>query len=653
MAKAPKYQPKEFESKWVEQWDKEQIYKTPELTDEDKKSGKKRYILDMFPYPSGAGLHVGHIENYTGTDIYSRYLRMNGYKVLHPIGWDAFGLPAENYAVKTGVHPKITTDQAITTFTEQMKRTGLSFDWNRELGTHRPEYYKWTQWLFMLLYKKGLAYRKEALVNWDPIDQTVLANEQVLPDGTAERSGAKVEQRMLTQWFFKITDYAERLLNDLEKVDWPESTKMGQRNWIGKSEGAEIIWDIKNPESNETFQIHTFTTRFDTIPGPTFLVIAPEHTFVQKFITQEHRLEVEKYIEETKGKTELTRQTNKDKTGVFTGSYAVNPFNGDEVPVYIADYVISTYGTGAVMGMPGHDERDFEFAKKYNLPVKYSNAPKDGSFELNGEAPFMGEGYQINSGEFDGLFWKEAREKIISKLESEGKAIRKVNYRLRDWLISRQRFWGAPIPVIYDKNGKEHLVDEAELPVVLPMDVEFKPTGVSPLTDHAEFQKVDTAKYGEGARREADTMDTFVDSSWYFLRFVDNNNPEEFANKEKMNNWGPVDLYVGGAEHTVLHLLYARFFTKVLFDEGYLTFDEPFMKLRHQGTILGPDHRKMSKRYGNIINPLDVANDFGADTLRMYEMFMGPYDAMKAWNSENIQGVYRFLTRIWKSKSCN
>jgi leucyl-tRNA synthetase len=643
MQKPPKYVPKEFESKWTQQWAKEGVYKTPDI----KKGDMKMYILDMFPYPSGTGLHVGHVEGYTATDIYSRYMRMNGYKVLHPMGWDAFGLPAENYAVKTGVHPEITTNDAIKMFKKQIDATGLSYDWDRELGSHKADYYKWTQWLFLLLYKKGLAYRKEALVNWDPVDQTVLANEQVLPDGTADRSGAVVEQRLLTQWFFKITDYAERLLQDLDKLDWPESTKAGQRNWIGKSEGAEIIWTIRNPEAKDTFKINTFTTRFDTIPGPTFLVIAPEHKDVEKFITKEQKSEVEKYIEEAKNKTELTRQTNKDKTGVFTGSYAINPYNKEEVPVYIADYVISTYGTGAVMGMPGHDERDFEFAKKYNLPVKYTNAPKDGSFEMNGEAPYMGEGYEINSGEFDGLFWKEAREKIISKLEKEGTAIRKINYRLRDWLISRQRFWGAPIPVVYDKDGKEHAVDEAELPVVLPMDVEFKPTGVSPLKDHEGFQKVDESKYGKGAYREADTMDTFVDSSWYFFRFCDPENKGEFASKEEMNKWGPVDLYVGGAEHTVLHLLYARFFTKVLFDEGYITFDEPFLKLRHQGTILGPNHMKMSKSKGNVINPLEVSDLFGADTLRMYEMFMGPFDAMKAWNTENIQGVYRFLTKIW------
>lgn len=641
-SRPPKYLPGEFETKWSKYWSAENIYKVPDV----QKGDKKMYILDMFPYPSGAGLHVGHVEGYTATDIYSRFMRMNGYKVLHPMGWDAFGLPAENYAVKTGVHPEITTNDAIKTFTEQMNRTGLSYDWERELGTHTAEYYKWTQWLFTLFYKKGLAYRKEALVNWDPVDQTVLANEQVLPDGTAERSGAKVEQRMLTQWFFKITDYAERLLQDLDKLDWPESTKMGQRNWIGKSTGINITYQVEGISE----PITVYTTRPDTNFGATFIVLAPEGKYVQDHIHEfPNAKEVEQYVEETKKKTELDRQMNKKKTGVFTGVYAVNNLNGKKLPVYVGDFVLASVGTGALVGVPGHDIRDFDFAQAMGLDVIRVVVGPD-----NDESPITRQeqvqeavGTMVNSAFLNGMKIEEAIQTIMDYLEEKGWGKRVTNYRLRDWLISRQRFWGAPIPVIYDSNGKEHLVDESELPVVLPMDVEFKPTGVSPLKDHAEFQQVDTEKYGQGAYREADTMDTFVDSSWYFLRFCDPKNLKEFANKEAMNAWGPVDLYVGGAEHTVLHLLYARFFTKVLYDEGYITFDEPFLKLRHQGTILGPDNRKMSKRYGNVINPLEVANEFGADTLRMYEMFMGPFSDMKAWNTSNIQGVYRFLQRVW------
>ncbi|MCX7997193.1 MAG: leucine--tRNA ligase [Patescibacteria group bacterium] len=638
----PKYIPAAFEQKWAEQWEKDQIYKTPD----PKSAEKKAYVLDMFPYPSGAGLHVGHVEGYTATDIYSRYLRMNGYAVLHPMGWDAFGLPAENYAIKTNVHPEITTNNAIKTFIAQIKRTGLSYDWSRELGTHRADYYKWTQWLFLLLYKKGLAYRKEALVNWDPVDQTVLANEQVLPDGTAERSGAKVEQRMLTQWFFKITDYAERLLQDLDKLDWPESTKQGQRNWIGKSTGINITYQVDGMDA----PITVFTTRPDTNFGATFIVLAPESEYVRSHIESfPKKDEVKIYLEQAKLRTELERISNKSKTGVFTGLYAINNLNGKKLPVYVGDFVLATVGTGALVGVPGHDMRDFEFAQAMGLPVIRVVIGPDGDTGpiTTAEQVQEGEGTMVNSEFLDGMDTIAAKEKIMDYLEEKGWGKRVTNYRLRDWLISRQRFWGAPIPIVYDKDGKDHPVDQAELPVILPMDVEFKPTGVSPLKDHAGFQAVDTTKYGEGAYREADTMDTFVDSSWYFLRFCDPHNETEFASREAMNKWGPVDLYVGGAEHTVLHLLYARFFTKVLFDEGYITFDEPFLKLRHQGTILGPDNRKMSKRYGNVINPLEVADQFGADTLRMYEMFMGPFSDMKAWNTQNIQGIYRFLTRIW------
>lgn len=612
-----------------------------------KKGDKKFYSLYSFPYPSGAGLHVGHVEGMVANDIAARFARMHGTPAILPMGWDSFGLPAENYAIKTGIHPKDSTDEVVVTFKDQINKIGISVDWNTEVGAHWPEYYKWTQWIFLQLYKKGLAYQKEAAVNWCPKDNTVLANEQVV-DGKCERCDSEVVQKKMKQWFFKITAYAEQLEKDLDTVDWPKSTKDQQRNWIGKSVGAEIIWKIKNPEQKEPFSIRTFTTRFDTIPGPTFLVVAPEHAELHKMVTAEHQAEVKAYVAAAKNKTDLTRQTNKEKSGVFTGSYAINPFNQEEVPVYVADYVLASYGTGAVMGMPGHDDRDFEFAKIFDLPVKYSMKPADDSVELDGSKPYLGEGYQINSGEFDGLWWEEAREKIIEKLVSEGAAKRITNYRLRDWLVSRQRYWGAPIPVVYDPEGNPHPVDESDLPVLLPYDVDFKPTGESPLKYSEEFHKSAEEKYGKGWRREVDTMDTFVDSSWYFFRHLSAGDNTQAFDSETANAWLPTDLYMIGAEHIVLHLLYSRFFTKVFYDAGLIDFNEPFYRMRHMGTILGPDNRKMSKRWGNVINPTDVINDFGADTLRIYEMFMGPLDQVKPWNPQNVQGAYRFLQRIWK-----
>lgn len=638
-----KYFPKEFEHKWVAEWQKQGIYQMPKI----KKGDKKFYSLYSFPYPSGAGLHVGHVEGMVANDIAARFARMQGIPSILPMGWDSFGLPAENYAIKTGIHPKDSTDEVVVTFKDQINKIGISVDWNTEVGAHWPEYYKWTQWIFLQLYKKGLAYQKEAAVNWCPKDNTVLANEQVV-DGKCERCDTEVVQKKMKQWFFKITAYAEQLEKDLDNVDWPKSTKDQQRNWIGKSVGAEIIWQIKNPEQSESLTIRTFTTRFDTIPGPTFLVIAPEHAELAKLVTAEQKDEVEAYVAAAKNKTDLTRQTNKEKTGVFTGSFAVNPFNQEEVPVYVADYVLASYGTGAVMGMPGHDERDFEFAKVFNLPVKYSMRPADESVDMDGSKPYLGEGYQINSGEFDGLWWEEAREKIIEKLVSEGTAERVTNYRLRDWLVSRQRYWGAPIPVVYDPEGNPHPVDESDLPVLLPYDVDFKPTGESPLKYSEEFHKSAEEKYGKGWRREVDTMDTFVDSSWYFFRHLSAGDDTQAFDSETANAWLPTDLYMIGAEHIVLHLLYSRFFTKVFHDAGLIEFNEPFYRMRHMGTILGPDNRKMSKRWGNVINPTDVINDFGADTLRVYEMFMGPLDQVKPWNPQNVQGSYRFLQRIWK-----
>jgi len=636
-----KYNPKEIEQKWAQKWLQDKIYKTPEI-DNDKNN--KFYSLYSFPYPSGAGLHVGHAEGMVANDIMARFNRMKGKKVLFPMGWDSFGLPAENYAIKTGTPPEQTTESAVKTFYEQINRLGISVDWSTEVGAHRPDYYKWTQWIFLQLYKHGLAYKKKAPVNWCPVDQTVLANEQVI-DGKCERCGSEVEQRDMEQWFFKITDYADRLDADLDKIDWPESTKIMQKNWIGKSVGAEIIWDLKNPETNEDFKIHTFTTRFDTVPGATFMVVAPEYPDLDKLVTKEHKEEVQKYIEETKNKTDLERQSNKEKTGIFTGSYATNPYNNEEVPIYVADYVLAHYGTGAVMGMPGHDQRDWEFAKKFNLPIKYTMRPAKGEIPEGGY--YEGEGYEINSGEFDGLFWTEAREKILEKLEKDGRAIRKTNYKLRDWLVSRQRYWGCPIPIVYDPEGNPHPVDESDLPILLPTDVDFKPTGESPILRSEEFKKRAEEKYGKGWRYEADTMDTFVDSSWYYFRHTDAKNENEAFNSERANFWLPTDLYMIGAEHIVLHLLYSRFFTKFFYDIGLINFDEPFYFMRHMGLILGPDGRKMSKRWGNVINPTDEIEKYSADCVRMYEMFMGPLEDAKPWNDRAENGVFRFLNKIW------
>jgi len=852
------YNPSEFETKWKKKWLKTKLNKT------SKKNKEKFYSLYSFPYPSGSGLHVGHVEGMVANDIVARFYKMQGRDVMLPMGWDSFGLPAENYAIKTGVHPSESTESAISTFIEQINNVGISVDWSKEVAAHRPDYYRWTQWIFLQLFKKGLAYRKSAPVNWCPKDQTVLANEQVI-NGKCERCDTEVIQKDLKQWFFKITDFSERLYKDLDTVDWPESTKAMQRNWIGKSVGAEIIWRLDNPETKEEFKIHTFTTRFDTIPGPTFMVIAPEYPDIGKFITKEYKEQTQKYIESVKNRTNLERQSNKEKTGVFTGSYAINPYNNEKVPIYIADYVLINYGTGAVMGMPGHDQRDYEFAKRYNLPIKYTLKPNEKDFEFPNNKAFEEEGYEINSGEFDGLWWKDAREKIITKLENEGNAIRRTNYKLRDWLVSRQRYWGCPIPIIYcDKcksegkgyskempgiypvddslnnevdfsdikkvlvlhgtkgtsqsnwlpwlkselekknievaipdlpeelnyekrmnflkekyaefltedtiiighssgataalhianrykikklilvapvlymdedynNSFTHIADKQtadslaeyanhnidplrimenaqdivmlfgeqdtytpsaeflqyshknyptaatyvfedkkhfstttdnlkvfpdllkyldcnkdKLPVILPKDVDFRPTGESPLTRSASFNKnVKCPKCGSPAYREVDTMDTFVDSSWYFFRFCDALNINEFAKGENMNEWLPTDLYMIGAEHIVLHLLYSRFFTKFFYDQGYISFNEPFYKMRHMGLILGPDGRKMSKRWGNVINPDDEVKKYGGDTVRMYEMFMGPIEDSKPWNDTAETGISRFLSRIW------
>lgn len=637
------YNHQEIDSKWRKAWTEKSFY----VVDNKLSDKKKIYILDMYPYPSGSGLHVGHVEGYTGTDVLSRFYRMNGYEVLHPMGWDSFGLPAENYAIKTGIHPKKTTEDAIATFKEQLQSLGFSYDWTREIACHTTEYYKWTQWLFKFLYQRGLAYRKKAPVNWCDKCKTVIANEQVI-NGLCERCDSQVIQKEMDQWFFKITEYADRLIEDIKKVDWPESTKQNQLNWIGRSEGAEIDFDILGKDEKVT----VFTTRLDTIYGVTFLVLAPEHPLVQQIVDENYRQQVVDYIEKTKQKTELDRISQKEKTGVFTGAYAINPFNNEKVPIWISDFVLYHYGTGAVMGVPAHDERDFEFAKKFGLEIKKVVTRSMGCCCGNcscEDLPIVEEdgAVLVNSGDFDYLSTHDARVKMLDYAVSKGLGRKKVSYKLRDWSISRQRYWGCPIPVVYEKDGNIILVDDADLPVILPDDVNFVPTGRSPLLDHEEFIDV-SDKYGEGARREADTMDTFVDSSWYFLRFCDPNNAFEFASRESMKKWAPVDIYVGGAEHTTLHLLYARFFTKVLYDAGYIDFDEPFLMLRHPGIVLGEDGSKMSKRLGNVIDPLSVASEYGADALRTYELFMGPFNKMKAWSTSGVRGIRRFLDRVWK-----
>lgn len=788
------YRAQAIEKKWQKVWEHDGHPKS-------KGEKGKYYILDMFPYPSGDGLHVGHVENYTATDILSRFKRMNGYDVMHPIGWDAFGLPAENFAIKTGIHPDKKTHQNIKNFTRQIKSLGMSYDWDREIDTSSSEYYRWTQWMFLFLYENGLAYKKQAHVNWCPKDATVLANEQVA-DGKCDRCGTEVIQKDLEQWFFKITDFVEDfqteagktasgLLSGLEKVDWPSSTKAAQRHWIGRSEGTEVIFPIANTEE----ELKVFTTRVDTIFGCTYVVVAPEHPLARHQAIR-NKTEVKKYLEKTAKKTDLERtELNKEKTGVLLeGIEAINPFTSEKVPVYVADYVLGTYGTGAVMAVPAHDERDYEFSKKHDLPIKSVVAPyieltgdfspkknkktttrecvtgiilskngdkvlvlrrkKDGmhvfpgggveegespaaammrevreetgytDFEIvrvvaprlyghgykahkdvncfdpdtvfeirlksekreamteeehqthevflvekemmsdlprfadhheymwkmfrGGEKAFCDDGIVFDSGEFTGLSSAEARKKMSGWLKKEQLGSKRVQYRLRDWLISRQRYWGAPIPIIYCDDCGTVPVPVKDLPVKLPTDVDFRPTGESPLVRSKSFQRVKCPQCGAKARREADTMDTFVCSSWYYLRFSDPKNTKKFADPKKLEKYLPVDFYMGGAEHSVLHLLYARFFTKALAKHGYLGFDEPFIKLRHQGMVLAEDGRKMSKSWGNVVNPDEVVGELGADTLRLYEMFMGPLEDMKAWNTGSVIGLRRFLEKVWK-----
>lgn len=632
--KLPSYNPSEIEPKWQQMWEKKKRFVAKEGT------GKKKYVLDMFPYPSAQGLHVGHPLSYTATDILARKYRMEGYRVLHPMGFDAFGLPAENYAIKTQTHPAVTTEKAMEHFREQLKMLGFSYDWTREVNTSSPEYYRWTQWLFLVLYKHGLAYKREAPVNWCESCHTVLANEQV-ENGNCERCKNPVMQKMLKQWFFRITKYADRLLAGHDKLDWPERTLAAQKNWIGRSEGASIVFTAESGEP-----IEVFTTRPDTLFGVTYVVLAPEHPLVAKITTPEQLAAVSDYQKVAAKKSELERGAQEEKTGVFTGGFVSHPLTGKKVPVWVADYVVATYGTGAVMAVPAHDERDFAFARKYELPIITVVKPTQGEAEEG--ACFTEAGVATNSGEIDGLTTSEAKERVIALLEAAGKGSKKVQYRLRDWLVSRQRFWGAPIPIVHCEGCGEVPVPEQDLPVTLPDDVDFRPTGESPLARSEKFHKVNCPKCGRAARRESDTMDTFVDSSWYFLRYVDPKNNLAFADPKKLEAWCPVDMYVGGMEHATSHLMFARFFTKVLFDYGYLNFEEPFTSLRNQGLILGSDGQKMSKSRGNVVNPDDVVKEHGADTMRLYLMFMGPFEDAKPWDDKSIIGVRRFLEKVWR-----
>ena len=624
---------RQIESKWRKKWEETGLYKfRPERAD------KKLYVLEMFSYPSGAKLHAGHWYNYGPADTYARFKKMQGYEVFQPMGFDAFGLPAENYAIKTGIHPQDSTLKNIATMENQLKAIGAMYDWDYEVITCVPEYYKWTQWLFLQMYKHGLAYRKEAPVNWCPSCNTVLANEQVV-QGECERCGSVVERKNLTQWFFKITDYAEELLRDLDKLDWPEKTKLMQKNWIGKSYGGEIEFAVK--DSDVTFRV--FTTRADTTFGVTYVVLAPESPLVDKIVKPECRAAVEEYRKNAAKTTEIDRlASNREKTGVLTGAYAINPVNGREVPILVADYVLASYGTGAVMGVAAHDERDYVFAKKLGLPIERVVKGVNGNDDL----PFCDYGVMINSGEFDGMTSEEGKVAVIKKLEKEGKGALKTNYRLRDWLISRQRYWGAPIPMIHCEHCGAVPVPEEDLPVRLPYNVDFKPDGESPLVKCEEFMNVKCPVCGRPARRDPDTLDTFVCSSWYYLRYPDNKNAEKAFDREKIDRMLPVDKYIGGAEHACMHLLYARFFTKALRDMGYLDFDEPFLSLVHQGTILGSDGFKMSKSRGNVVSPDDSIEKYGADVFRMYLMFGFSYVEGGPWNDNGIESMAKFFDRV-------
>lgn len=630
------YNHKEIEKKWQKYWAKNNTFNT-----HDDPEKPKFYALDMFPYPSGQGLHVGHPEGYTATDILSRFKRSQGFNVLHPMGWDAFGLPAEQYALDTGNDPAEFTQKNIETFRRQINSLGFSYDWNREVNTTDPEYYKWTQWIFTKLYEKGLAYEAEVAVNWVPELGTVISNEEVI-DGKSERGGYDVVRKPMRQWMLKITAYADRLLDDLDLVDWPDSIKEMQRNWIGRSVGANV--EFKVAGTDKTYTI--FTTRPDTLFGATYSVLAPELDLVQEITTPEQKAAVEAYIEETAKKSDLKRtDLAKEKTGVFTGAYAINPVNGKEIPIWIADYVLASYGTGAIMAVPAHDERDYEFAKTFDLEIL--PVIEGGNIE---EAAYTEDGPHINSEFLNGINKAEAIAKMNEWLEENSCGKKEVSYRLRDWLFSRQRYWGEPIPIIHWEDGTVTALPEEELPLRLPKTTNIKPsgTGESPLANIEEWVNVVDPVTGKKGRRETNTMPQWAGSSWYYLRYIDPHNKTELANYEKLERWLPVDIYIGGAEHAVLHLLYARFWHKFLYDIGVVPTKEPFQKLYNQGMILGENNEKMSKSRGNVVNPDDVVAKYGADTLRLYEMFMGPLDASIAWSENGLEGSRKFLDRVWR-----
>lgn len=628
---------KKIEKKWQKKWEETNLYAYKE-----DKTKEKLYCLEMFSYPSGAKLHLGHWYNFGVTDTWARFKKMSGYNLFHPMGFDAFGLPAENYAIKTGIHPRISTEKNIATMEQQLKAIGGSWDWRHEVVTCREDYYKWTQWMFLQLYKHGLAYKKEAPVNWCPSCNTVLANEQVV-SGECERCGSTVIRKKMSQWFFKITEYAEELLQDLDKLDWPEKTKILQKNWIGKSNGAYVDFKVKGHD--ESFTV--FTTRADTLFGATYCVLAPEHELVDKITTREQEEAVRAYQLEAAKQSEIERtSTVKEKTGVFTGAYAINPVNGKEIPIWISDYVLASYGTGAIMAVPAHDERDYDFAKKFGLEI--IQVLKGKEEENTDDKAMTGDGIHINSGFLDGLNKEEALNKMYDYLEEKGCGKKTTTYKLRDWLVSRQRYWGAPIPVIYCEKCGIVPVPESDLPVVLPDDVEFTPDGESPLKKCESFMKTTCPCCGAPATREADTLDTFVCSSWYFLRYPDNLNDKAPFEKEIVNKMLPVDKYVGGIEHACMHLLYARFFVKALRDMGYLNFDEPFKSLVHQGTILGPDGEKMSKSKGNTVSPDEYVEEYGSDVLRGYLMFGFNYVDGGPWTDDGIKSINKFYNRIVK-----
>ncbi|MFA6814549.1 MAG: leucine--tRNA ligase [Patescibacteria group bacterium] len=655
------------EQKCLKYWDELSLFQNSNLDLSSSEQAKKSYLLFAFVYPSGSGLHVGHVESKTALDILARYQRMNGQLVYFPVGWDAFGLPAENYAIKTGIHPNQTTKSAIDTFRQQTKRLAISYDFSSEISTSHPQYYRWTQWLFLQLYKKGLAYQEKGRVNWCPSCQTVLANEQVV-NGLCERCESEVVQKDLKQWYFKIKDYQDELISGLDDLDWPAATKQQQLNWIGRHEGINITYPVyafergdggepgAKPSAESITELTCFSSRPDTNFGATFVVLAPEHAFAQEIAKE--KKQVAEYLAKAEKKTELERQQEgRKKSGVFTGYYAFNRLTRLKMPIWVADFVLANFGTGAVVGVPAHDKRDFEFVDFVNRqqpqdPLKVIRvvAGPDGNQEAitQLEQVYEGEGELLNSQFLDGLMVKEAIEKMMDYLEEKGYGQRVVNYQLRDWLISRQRYWGTPIPIVYDPEGKAHPVKEEHLPWTLPEDVGFKPSGESPLKSSREFNERVERLYGEGWKPEYDTMDTFVDSSWYFLRYCDSRNQESFASPKRLEQWLPVDLYLIGREHVVLHLLYSRFFTKFLRDQGYLKISEPFAKMRHQGMILGPDGRKMSKSKGNVINPDKIVDQYGADTLRIYEMFMGPLETDKPWDDRAVAGVARFLRKFYR-----